>query len=132
MPSIGFAPDCSFPLVYGEKGRMSFDLSTKDFDDDVVESITGGNRYNVVMDEVEAVLKVNLEKEFNEYLSNHSLKGFVKDDKYIIEGVAAHAMEPEKGINAGLHMCNFLKNYSKHPLIDFLATYFYHDPYLKK
>ena len=129
MPSVGFAPDCSFPLVYGEKGRMSFDLSTQDFNDEVVESIKGGDRYNVVMDEVVAILKVNLAKEFNEYLHKHSLKGFVKDNKYTIEGVAAHAMEPEKGINAGLHMCNFLKDYSKHPLIKFLATYFYDDPY---
>ena len=132
MPSVGFAPDCSFPLVYGEKGRMSFDLSTQDFNDEVVESIKGGDRYNVVMDEVVAILKVNLAKEFNEYLHKHSLKGFVKDNKYTIEGVAAHAMEPEKGINAGLHMCNFLKDYSKHPLIKFLATYFYDDPYFKK
>ena len=132
MPSVGFAPDCSCPLVYGEKGRMSFDLSTQDFNDEVVESIKGGDRYNVVMDEVVAILKVNLAKEFNEYLHKHSLKGFVKDNKYTIEGVAAHAMEPEKGINAGLHMCNFLKDYSKHPLIKFLATYFYDDPYFKK
>ena len=132
MPSVGFAPDCSFPLVYGEKGRMSFDLSTQDFNDEVVESIKGGDRYNVVMDEVVAILKVNLAKEFNEYLHKHSLKGFVKDNKYTIEGVAAHAMEPEKGINAGLHMCNFLKDYSKHPLIKFLVTYFYDDPYFKK
>ncbi len=132
MPSVGFAPDCSFPLVYGEKGRMSFDLSTQDFNDEVVESIKGGDRYNVVMDEVVAILKVNLAKEFNEYLHKHSLKGFVKDNKYTIEGVATHAMEPEKGINAGLHMCNFLKDYSKHPLIKFLATYFYDDPYFKK
>lgn len=29
-------------------------------------------------------------------------------------------------------MCNFLKDYSKHPLIKFLATYFYDDPYFKK
>ena len=86
MPSIGFAPDCSFPLVYGEKGRMSFDLSHDNFEDDVVISIKGGERYNVVMDYVVATLKVNLEKEFNEYLKEHNLKGHVNNNEYVIEG----------------------------------------------
>ncbi len=127
MPEIGFAPDASFPLVYGEKGRMSFDLSFERFTDDVVESIRGGERYNVVMDEVEAILKVNLEFEFMSYLKEKDLKGYVENNKYVIQGLAAHAMEPEKGINAGLHMCNFLKKYTNNSLIQFLATYFYND-----
>lgn len=131
MPSVGFAPDCSFPLVYGEKGRMSFDLSHNNYVDDVVESIQGGERYNVVMDAVDAVLKVNLEKEFNEYLNKNNLKGNVKGNVYHIDGIAAHAMEPEKGNNAGTHMCNFLKDYSKHPLIQFVAKYLHNDPFFK-
>lgn len=131
MPSVGFAPDCSFPLVYGEKGRMSFDLSTDNFDDDVIESVKGGERYNVVMDEVVATLKINLEKEFNEYLKKYNLKGSIDGNKYKLEGIAAHAMEPEKGKNAGLHMCNFLKDYSKHPMIKFMAKYFFEDPFFK-
>lgn len=132
MPTIGFAPDCSFPLVYGEKGRMSFDLTTNNYDDEVFESIKGGERYNVVMDEVDAFLKVNLEKEFKQYLQTNHLKGFVKNNQYHIDGVAAHAMEPEKGINAGTHMCNFLSKYSKHPLINFVAKYFHNDPFFEK
>lgn len=131
MPTIGFAPDCSFPLVYGEKGRMSFDLSHNDYDDDVIVSIKGGERYNVVMDEVEAVLKVDLKKDFNSYLDKHNLKGCVNGNIYKIEGLAAHAMEPHKGINAGLHMCNFLKDYTKHPLVNFMAKYFFNDPFFK-
>lgn len=131
MPSVGFAPDCSFPLVYGEKGRMSFDLSCEEFNDDIVESIEGGERYNVVMDEVVATLKVNLENEFKEYLEKHNLKGHVEGNKYYLEGIAAHAMEPEKGKNAGLHMCNFLNNYSEHPMIKFMSKYFFNDPFFK-
>lgn len=131
MPSIGFAPDASFPLIYGEKGRMSFDLGCDNFNDEVVESIKGGERYNVVLDAVDAILKVNLEKEFKDYLNNNNLKGYVEGNKYHIDGVAAHAMEPFKGINAGTHMCNFLKDYSKHPLISFVAKYFHNDPYFK-
>ena len=44
MPSIGFAPDCDFPLVYGEKGRMSFDLSTNYHEEDVVEYILNSKK----------------------------------------------------------------------------------------
>ncbi len=132
MPSVGFAPDCSFPLVYGEKGRMSFDLTTKINGDDIFEYIKGGERYNVVIDEVVAKLKVDLQKEFTEYLTKYHLKGKVENDLYYIEGLASHAMEPEKGINAGLHMCNFLSAYSKHPLVKFMAEYFFDDPFFHK
>lgn len=132
MPTIGFAPDCDFPLVYGEKGRMSFDLSSKLEEDDIIESITGGERYNVVLDQVVAKLKVNLEKEFLQYLNEHNLKGTVENNTYTIEGLAAHAMEPFKGINAGCHMCNFLKDYSKNKMVQFVAKYFYEDVFFKK
>ncbi len=132
MPTVGFAPDCDFPLVYGEKGRMSFDLTCAFDENDIVESIKGGERYNVVLDHVEAKLKVNLEKEFQAYVNEHHLKGEVKENTYIIEGLAAHAMEPFKGINAGCHMCNFLKNYSKNQMIHFVADYLFEDAYFKK
>ncbi len=131
MPSIGFAPDCSFPLVYGEKGRMSFDLSSSFDEEDIVESITGGERYNVVLDKVTAVLRKDLSKEFNDYLKVNNLKGSVVGNTYEIEGVAAHAMEPEKGINAGIHMCNFLKDYSNNKMVQFVAKYFNNDPFFK-
>lgn len=131
MPTVGFAPDCDFPLVYGEKGRMSFDLTSELDDNDIIESITGGERYNVVLDQVEARLKVNLEKEFLAYLKQHQLKGSVQQNVYCIEGVAAHAMEPFKGINAGCHMCNFLKDYSNNKMVHLIAKYFYEDVYFK-
>ena len=131
MPSVGFAPDCSFPLVYGEKGRMSFDLTAPFEEDDVVVSITGGERYNVVLDKVEAVLNKDLSKEFNEYLNANNLKGSVSGNVYTLEGIAAHAMEPEKGVNAGIHMCNFLKDYSSNKMVQFVAKYFNNDPFFK-
>ncbi len=132
MPSIGFAPDCSFPLVYGEKGRMSFDLACSNYEDEIFESIKGGERYNVVMDAVDAVFKVNLEKEFKAYLKENNLGGTVNGNIYHIDGVAAHAMEPHKGNNAGTHMCNFLSKYTKHPLVNFVAKYLHKDPFFEK
>lgn len=131
-PSIGFAPDADFPLIYGEKGRMSFDLTSNFLEDDIVESIHGGERYNVVLDEVQAVLKQDVKEAFYQYLDQYQLKGSVNGNVYTIYGTAAHAMEPFKGVNAGCHMCHFLKDYSKQPMIQFVDTYLFQDPFLQK
>ena len=126
MPDLGFAPDASFPLIYGEKGRMSFDLSTNEFDcNDILVSITGGERYNVVLEEVKAIVKKDITKEFEQYAKNNNLEYSVNFNdnlfELILKGKAAHAMEPHKGINAGTHMCNFLKDYSNNPMVKYVA-----------
>lgn len=137
MPDLGFAPDCNFPLVYGEKGRMSFDLGLEQWDDnDILVSICGGERYNVVLEEVEAVIKVDKTNEFIQYASQHQLEYQIKviDNQYhlILKGVAAHAMEPHKGINAGTHMCNFLKDYSNNSMVHYIAKYHHLSHFLEK
>ena len=130
MPAVGFAPDSSFPLIYGEKGRMSYDLGLKhhntcEVQNDIIVSMKGGERYNVVLDHVETLAKVDLSNEFMAYLTANNLKGdVVKEDhlyRYVIEGVAAHAMEPEKGRNAGTYMCDFFKDYSKNTLVKYVG-----------
>lgn len=140
MPEVGFAPDSSFPLIYGEKGRMSYDISIKHHDaclvqNDIVVSIKGGERYNVVLDSVDAYLKVDLSKEFMEYLEKNNLSGdcYKENDlyKYELKGVAAHAMEPEKGRNAGTYMCDFLKDYSKNPLVNYVGKLHHLDHHMK-
>lgn len=126
MPELGFAPDASFPLIYGEKGRMSFDLTSYTFDnEDVLVSITGGERYNVVLEEVEALVKTDLTKEFIQYAESNNLVYAVSECdglyKLILKGKAAHAMEPHKGINAGTYMCDFLKDYSNNKMVKYVA-----------
>ncbi len=137
MPDLGFAPDCSFPLVYGEKGRMSFDLSCETFDEnDILISITGGERYNVVLEEVTAVVKKDLTCEFIAYAKTNNLEYNVEtiDSNYhlTLKGAAAHAMEPHKGINAGTHMCNFLKDYSNNLMVKYVAKYHHLSHFLEK
>lgn len=140
MPSVGFAPDSSFPLIYGEKGRMSFDLSNKHHDccqlqNDIIVSMKGGERYNVVLDNVTTYAKVDLSKEFMAYLEKNDLNGDVKkvNDlyEYTLYGVAAHAMEPEKGRNAGTYMCDFFKDYSKNNLVNYVGKMHHLDYHLK-
>lgn len=141
MPEIGFAPDCSFPLVYGEKGRMAIDLKINKVNKcavnaDALVSIKGGERYNVVIDEAEGILTINKAEEFKTYLEQNHLDGDVIEDhnqyKYIIKGRSAHAMEPEKGINAGTHLCNFFKDYTSNELVHYVANYHHLDFELKK
>lgn len=141
MPEIGFAPDCSFPLVYGEKGRMAIDLTINKINKckvntDALVSLKGGERYNVVIDEAEGILTINKAEEFKTYLEQNHLDGDVIEDhnqyKYIIKGRSAHAMEPEKGINAGTHLCNFFKDYTSNELVHYVADYHHLDFELKK
>lgn len=121
MPSFGFSPDADFPIIYGEKGIMSFDIVGKNIDTNLV-SARGGARYNVVCDNVKFTYKESLEKEFNEYLLTTNTIGKVSDE-YEIFGKSAHAMEPRNGINAILKTCEFLSKYSNNELIQFINEY---------
>ena len=76
MPDEGFAPDCNFPLVYGEKGRIAIDLKAKDdncceVQTDILYSLKGGKIYNAVIDYCEATTRKDLSVEFNEYLNKN-------------------------------------------------------------
>ncbi|MBN2504345.1 MAG: dipeptidase PepV [Bacilli bacterium] len=131
MPDQGFAPDAEFPLIYGEKGIFSFDF-VGSHDDDLIVSMKAGERYNVVPDEVEVVLKRNLKAEFKAYLESTGNQGEVVDDKYVIYGKNAHAAWPHLGVNAIFLMTEFLIQHTKHPLIQLLHDKLVFDHYGKK
>ena len=124
LPEVGFAPDADFPLIYGEKGILNTIVTSTDIDEDIVY-VKGGERFNVVIDSIEAATIKDHQESFKEYLNKNNLSGSVeeKDNMYIytIKGVSAHAMEPFKGVNAGTHMLNFLSNFSNHQLVKFGA-----------
>jgi succinyl-diaminopimelate desuccinylase len=124
MPSMGFAPDADFPIIYAEKGISDFDIvqktesssSTSDANVQVL-SFQSGRRYNMVPDFAKAELHINGEQtkivqDFNSYLQEHQLKGksYVENGVFFIEveGVSAHGMEPKNGKNAGLYLAGFL------------------------
>lgn len=131
MPDIGFAPDAEFPLIYAEKGIYSFDLEGE-FEDDLIESLKAGERYNVVPDECVVVVKNNLQKEFIKYLQDTKTHGTVYKNTYTVFGKNAHAAWPHLGNNAIYLMVNFLKNHTKNPLIHFIDKYLNADHYGKK
>jgi len=131
MPDLGFAPDAEFPLIYGEKGIYSFDI-VGDVTDDLIVSLQAGDRYNVVPDVCEAVLRKDLSSEFLAYLKDHDYQGEVKDNKYTIYGKNAHAAWPHMGVNAIFLMIDFLKRYSEGSITSFIDRYLLSDTLGKK
>ncbi|MDE5566495.1 MAG: M20/M25/M40 family metallo-hydrolase, partial [Anaeroplasmataceae bacterium] len=58
--------------------------------------------------------------------------GRVEDGWYIAEGVASHAMTPQKGLNAGFILFDFLNECFSTKLSRFFVKYFTFDPFGKK
>ena len=123
MPTLGFAPDAEFPAIHGEKGISTFDVvqneKAEDKDEPEYEliSFTSGQRYNMVPDEANAKLAVkenmtDVIQNFEQYLSENQVDGESVVDSGVLVlktyGKAVHGMDPSIGVNAGLHLLNFL------------------------
>lgn len=137
LPNYSIVPDGYFPLIYCEKGLLDFDVSMKtdgveDEAELVVKELRGGAAKNVVAGKVYATLtcKGMSEKKVAAALNRFDAiqaeagDGFVQ---VVVQGKTAHAMAPEKGLNAvsvfmkALHdlpwttsIDNFLDSYSEY------------------
>ncbi|SIT85505.1 dipeptidase PepV [Edaphobacillus lindanitolerans] len=120
MPDIGFAPDADFPIIHAEKGIAGLVFSQGPFNGTgPLASFRSGSRTNMVPDE--AVADIRLPEEalcgpFEEFVREHGLEGEIRsggeaDCRLFLKGRAAHAMEPEDGINAGIRLAEFLDPY---------------------
>lgn len=128
-PTLGFSPDAEFPLIYGEKGMMSYDIIG---DEDVILELKCGDRYNIVPSKAMCKLSVNLDEEFIFFLKRNNYNGEILDGYYITYGVASHAMCPQNGVNALYLMFEFLSEYTNSKLAKFVHNYFIGDVYGKK
>jgi succinyl-diaminopimelate desuccinylase len=124
MPTIGFAPDADFPIIYAEKGISDFDIVQKyteassDSGEVKILCFSSGRRYNMVPDFAQAVLEVKegeqteIIQRYQNYLKLENIPGrYLVDNGDLVlelEGVSAHGLEPNNGINAGLKLANFL------------------------
>ncbi|WP_442595572.1 dipeptidase PepV [Neobacillus sp. D3-1R] len=123
MPTIGFAPDADFPIIYAEKGIAGFDMvynltSAKESNEEIeVLELTSGRRSNMVPDFAKASLLIKTEhtkliQDFDSYLKEHQLTGkyYIENGVFFleVEGISAHGMEPNNGKNAGLYLAHFL------------------------
>lgn len=125
-PSLGFSPDADFPLIYGEKGMLSYDVYGS-LPKDIILEFQCGQRYNIVPSEARMKLSDHLEKEYIRFLEENHIPGKIQDDWYIAYGVAAHAMCPEKGKNAAYILFDFLSQYSNSVLASFFKEYYIGD-----
>ncbi len=130
-PTLGFSPDACFPLIYGEKAMMSYDIYGK-LDDNLIEEFDSGERYNIVPSKASMKLNKDLKKEYLEFLKKYDFKGEVINDDYIAYGLAAHAMNPELGVNAIYILFKFLNEYTNNSLAKFMDEYFLDDTWGKK
>ena len=122
IPTFAIVPDASFPVIYGEKGILTFDL-IKEFDDFLddggikILEIIGGNAPNMVPDYAKATIisKTNLKNIVDAYNYDYNGEISIKslnNNKYEIEskGISAHGSRPSKGVNAISHLIKFLDN----------------------
>ena len=130
-PSIGFSPDAEFPVIYGEKGMMSYDI-IGELNDDIILEFSCGERYNIVPSIAKMKLSKDLSKEYKEYLALNHYNGEIIDDYYIAYGKAAHAMCPQNGVNAAYILFEFLSEYTSSRLARFVKEYFIGDVHGKK
>ncbi|MBB5324441.1 succinyl-diaminopimelate desuccinylase [Anoxybacillus tepidamans] len=151
MPTMGFAPDADFPIIYAEKGIVDIDLkqvsdAANEKGDIHLQSFNAGRRYNMVPDFAAAVLKagkdrlLDVNRRFLQFLTSNDLKGkaLMHEDNMTLqlEGLSAHAMEPDHGKNAGLLLASFLASMPLHSqaqsFVQFLDRYFSGDSRGKK
>lgn len=86
MPKLGFSPDGDFPVLYAEKGIYHIKYSFKRHE--LVKSVEGGDRINVVCDKAEVKL--------------------VSGESFSFSGKSAHGSTPELGDNAIKKALSFL------------------------
>lgn len=95
IPSMGFAPDSVFPLVYAEKGLLQLTLEGQN---ETNLRVTGGNAFNAVPDTAryggpkQADLRTALDELGFPYET--------EDNEITVLGKSVHAQVAEKGINA--------------------------------
>ena len=109
IPQMGFVPDADFPVIYGEKGGLHVVLTSDD--STVIQSMHAGSRPNIVIGKAECMVTDITEKqkeEFEYYCKVHQLEGWIKDKTIHLDGVFAHAAMPWLGVNAAVHLLNFI------------------------
>jgi succinyl-diaminopimelate desuccinylase len=125
LPGMGFSPDSKFPLTFAEKGLLQLQLEGRN------ESglrLAGGSAFNAVPDamfydgERRDALAAALDSLGFPYSRG---AGGIE-----VRGKAAHAMEPEVGVNAIARLCIALETIGiRSKVVEFVAREVGEDPY---
>lgn len=113
IPQMGFVPDANFPVVYGEKGGLHVGLHSEDHT--VIEKLVAGSRPNIVIGKADCYVKEMSDEQkslFKFYCESNQIVGDITEEdglmKMHVDGVFAHAANPYNGVNAALHLLNFV------------------------
>lgn len=118
-PTMGFTPDGGFPVINGEKGIVTYNIS-RDFHNDgkiYITEFSGGQRENMVPDR--AVIELFFSDNFLDYI--RTIQKEIKDTDFeakrngvklriISKGISTHGSTPEFGINAISKLMVLLNN----------------------
>jgi len=101
IPAMGFTPDSGFPLNYAEKGLIEYKLTT---DDQNPLIFHGGTAYNAVP----SGASTPYTKAVEDAMQQLGYAYEVSDNLLTAKGITAHAMVPEEGVNAIVHLSEAL------------------------
>ncbi|MBE6595426.1 MAG: M20 family metallopeptidase [Ruminococcaceae bacterium] len=123
MPAVSLVPDSSYPCGLGEKGILRMWVKCE-IPFAAVRSMEGGDAFNIVLDQLDAVL------EPNDALAAELRERCAGDGRYSVEiaadssillqsrGVAKHAASPEDSVNATWLMATLLSSCEALPQSD--------------
>ncbi|WP_228410469.1 Sapep family Mn(2+)-dependent dipeptidase [Erysipelothrix piscisicarius] len=115
LPTQGFTPDSSFPLIYAEKGLIEFTLTTHQITD---IKFNGGGALNAVPAEASTTFDPEVVKALDELGYPYE----IKDDVITVTGKAMHAQVADQGENAITHLAHALYTAGKRSeMIDFIV-----------
>lgn len=127
FPKMGFTPDASFPVVYGEKAMATVNITGSIAKKGLI-SMFAGKRANIVPEEVIAIVEgsyKNYLKSFNDFLEKNHLDGTCEEEgnhtRLILKGKSAHASLPHEGKNAVSYLALYLVNEIDNELIKLIA-----------
>lgn len=125
-PTLGFSPDADYPLIYAEKSMLNYVL-TYPIELPFVDPFDAGDALNIVLDTCKVHIRMDkeklyiIDKAYARYKKKYKgLDGEVIKGMLVTQGVAAHGSMPQLGINAGLHMLNFLGEYYDVDILKFI------------
>ena len=114
LPQMGFTPDAEYGICNREKGILHFNIMENGNSSRAVTEFHAGSVVNAVPDRAFArlvcgepeysALEVAAEKEPGRF----ALKRTPDGAEILSHGKAAHAMQPEKGLNAATHLLRLL------------------------
>ena len=114
QPTYGFSPDSNYPLIYGEKGMVNFEVKTKINVPQII-SLQAGVAFNSVIERADAILEKQdgLREYFEKITDKHEIVDLGDLLKVSFYGTAAHGSIPWEGENAGINLLNALANFYK-------------------